>query len=217
MEIQCFTCNPYQTNGYVCHDGGEAVLIDPSCSTGDECADIERYIEERGLTMRRLLLTHAHVDHVFGCARFARRFGMGFWMHRGDQALLKSAVEQARMVGVQIGPPPPPAGFLEDGEEVPFGSTSFRVIHVPGHSPGSIGFFEEASRTLVSGDVLFRGSIGRTDLWCGSLPELMASIFGSLIPLGDEVRVYPGHGPETTIGEERLSNPFLTGFPPAGP
>lgn len=174
-------------------------------------ARVERFLQENDLTMRHLLLTHAHIDHVFGCAHFAKRYGMGFKMHRQDRKMLDEANEQARMFGVPIDSPPEAEAFLEEGDVVSFGKSTLDVLHTPGHSPGSISFFDESSKAVLSGDVLFQGSIGRTDLWRGALPELMQSIFQKLVPLGDDVRVHPGHGPDTTIGTERSSNPFLVG------
>lgn len=215
MQIQRFTCNPFQTNCFVCHDAGEAVLVDPSCSTKEEMAIVERFVEAHGLTIRHLLLTHAHLDHIFGCAHFASRYGMGFEMHTEDRKLLGEANEQARMFGVSIDAPPEPEAFLEEGDAVSFGRVTLQVLHTPGHSPGSISFFDESSKAVLSGDVLFQGSIGRTDLWRGSLPELMRSIFQKLVPLGEDVRIHPGHGRDTTIGAELASNPFLTGRQPA--
>lgn len=214
MHIQRFTCSPFQTNSFICHDDGEAVLVDPSCSTDEEIALLEGYVDDRELSMRHLLLTHAHIDHIFGCRHFAKRYGMGFKMHREDRKLLAAAGEQARMFGVSIEQPPEPEGFLDEGDQVAFGDTVFDVLYTPGHSPGSISFFDAASKQVFSGDVLFQGSIGRTDLWRGSMPELMQSIFQKLVPLGDEVVVHPGHGPDTTIGRERTSNSFLTGYQP---
>lgn len=210
MEIQRFTFNPFQTNAYVWSSDGEAVIIDPSCMTADEIGAVEAYVDEHELKVRHLLLTHAHIDHIFGCAHFVQAFGMSFQMHREDEPLLSKAEEQARMFGVAIDLPPPTSHFLQADDVVEFGQTRLAVLHTPGHSPGSISFYDENTRSVVSGDVLFQGSVGRTDLWRGSLPVLMRSIFGTLLPLGDEVRVYPGHGPETTIGHERESNPFLT-------
>jgi glyoxylase-like metal-dependent hydrolase (beta-lactamase superfamily II) len=215
MQIRSFTCNPFQTNCYVCHDEGEAVLVDPSCSTDEEKAAVERFVSENGLTMRHLLLTHAHIDHIFGCRHFADLYGMGFQMHRADRPMLLAAEEQARLFGVDVEQPPEPQGFLDEDDTVTFGGVTLRVLHTPGHSPGSISFFDEPARSVLAGDVLFQRSIGRTDLWQGSLPQLMESIFRKLIPLGDDVDVHPGHGPATTIGEERRSNPFLTGQEPA--
>lgn len=211
MHIQTFTFNPFQTNCYVCHDAGEAVVVDPSSATAGEHRAVVDYVEREGLRVRHLLLTHAHIDHVFGCAFFARHYDGAFQMHRHDLPLLQRAVEQGRMFGVEVEAPPPPGRFLDEGDTVSFGETTWEVLHTPGHSPGSICFYDRAAGAVVAGDVLFAGSIGRTDLWQGSLPQLMTSIFQKLVPLGDDVRVYPGHGPSTTIGRERTSNPFLTG------
>jgi glyoxylase-like metal-dependent hydrolase (beta-lactamase superfamily II) len=210
MEIRRFTFNPFQTNCYVCHDGKEAALVDPSSATEEEHRIVERYIDENGLEIRHLLLTHAHIDHIFGCAHFARRYRLGWQMHREDVSLLSRAEDQAEMFGVAIERPPEPEIFLSEGDRITIGKAELEVLFTPGHSPGSICFYERVAGLVVSGDVLFLGSIGRTDLWRGSLPELMQSIFQKLVPLGDDVRVFPGHGPETTIGRERAANPFLT-------
>lgn len=210
MQVHRFTFNPFQTNCYICSSEGEAVIIDPSCMSPAEFEVVETTLREHDLDVRHLLLTHAHIDHIFGCAYFARAFGMSFQMHRDDAALLAHAEEQARMFGVAIDPPPETTEFLREGDAVEFGNARLEVLHTPGHSPGSICFFERDAGAVVSGDVLFQGSIGRTDLWRGSLPELMRSIFEKLMSMGDEVRVHPGHGPDTTIGRERSSNPFLT-------
>jgi glyoxylase-like metal-dependent hydrolase (beta-lactamase superfamily II) len=210
MDVHRFTFNPFQTNCFICESDGEAVLIDPSCATPDEIGVVEEYLGENGIVIRHLLLTHGHIDHIFGCAHFTDHFGLSFQMNREDLPLLSRAEEQASMFGVKIAAPPLPSLFIDEGDAIEFGSARLDVLYTPGHSPGSISFYDEASRTVLAGDVLFQGSIGRTDLWRGSLPELMRSIFETLIPLGDDVRVHPGHGPETTIGRERHSNPFLT-------
>ena len=210
MEIRRFTFNPFQTNCYVCHDGTQAVLVDPSSSTDREHEVVERYIDGAGLEIQHLLLTHGHIDHIFGCAHFARLYGLGWQMHREDLPLLSRATDQAAMFGVAIETPPEPESFLSEGDRIRIGETDLEVLHTPGHSPGSICFYDRGAGVVIAGDVLFQDSIGRTDLWRGSLPELMASIFQKLVPLGDDVRICPGHGPETTIGRERAANPFLT-------
>lgn len=210
MQIQQFTFNPFQTNSYICYDAGEAVIIDASCSTEEEIRSVEQFVAEENLTVQHLLLTHAHIDHILGCRRLSETYGMGFKLHRDEEQLLEHAQRQGEMFGVKVEQPPSPAGFLNEGDTVTFGTTTLEVIHAPGHSPGSICFFDAKSMAVISGDVLFQGSIGRTDLWRGSLPELMESIFQKIVPLGDDVRVYPGHGPETTVREERQKNPFLT-------
>lgn len=210
MTIKSFTFNPFQTNCYVCHDGNRAVLIDPSSHTPEERALVLDYIDRHSLSVESLLLTHAHIDHVMDCAFFAGHFGQSFQLYASDVPLLLRAQDQGRMFGVEVEPPPAPGRLLAEGAVLTVGSSSWQVLHTPGHSPGSICFYDEKNRFVIAGDVLFQGSIGRTDLWQGSLPQLMASIYDKLLPLGDDVTVYPGHGPATTIGAERAANPFLT-------
>ncbi|MGI9174268.1 MAG: MBL fold metallo-hydrolase, partial [Rhodothermales bacterium] len=179
------------TNSYVCHDAGEAVLIDASTHTQAEQETVVRYIEENNLTVRHLLLTHAHIDHIFGCAFFAERYAKGWQMHRADVPFIDRAEDQAVAFGIGLERPPQPQQFLEEGNLISFGRTELRVLHTPGHSPGSVCFYDEQEGAVLSGDVLFQGSIGRTDLPQGSMPQLMQSISEKLLPLGDETQVYP--------------------------
>lgn len=209
MTVRSFTFNPFATNLYVCHDGRDAVLVDPASHAQEEREAVLAYLAAHDLTVHHLLLTHAHLDHVFDCAFFAEHLGLTPRLHRADAPLLARAVEQARAFGVTMTPPPAAAPLGEE-DTILFGDASWRVLHTPGHSPGSVVFYDAAGGFVIGGDVLFAGSIGRTDLWRGSLPELLRSIHERLLPLGDDVVVYPGHGPATTIGEERTSNPFLT-------
>ncbi len=209
MTIQTFTFNPFATNCYLCHDAGEAVLIDPSSVDAAEHNQVLAYIEAHNLTVKHLLLTHAHIDHIFGCAFMANHFGQSFHLHPDERPFIEHAQQQARMFGIALEQPPMPAHTLHAGDTFSIGSATWEVLHTPGHSPGSVTFYDAVNRFIISGDVLFQGSIGRTDLWQGSLPTLMASIYQQLVPLGDDVRVYAGHGPATTIGQERQTNPFL--------
>lgn len=209
MQIDSFAFNPFATNCFVCHDGAAAVVVDPSCSTPDEVARVTSWVAGRSLRVERILLTHAHLDHVFGCRALADAFGVGVWLHRDDAPLLAAAAQQGRMFGVPVDEPPEPEGWLADGDVVRVGGVEWAVLHVPGHSPGSVAFHDARNGFVLSGDVLFRDSIGRTDLWMGSLPVLMRSIFDRLLPLADETTVWCGHGPSTTIGRERAQNPFL--------
>ena len=211
MTIQVFTFNSFMTNSYVCHDKGEAVLVDASAQTEAEQRAVVEYVEKRGLVVRHLLLTHAHIDHIFGCAAFSERYGKTWQMHHADLPFIVHAQEQAHLFGVALETPSPPEHFLDEADTIAFGDTVWRVLHTPGHSPGSLCFYDEREGALLSGDVLFQGSIGRTDLMQGSMPQLMRSIFEKLVPLGDGTGVLPGHGPSTTIGRERQANPFLAG------
>ncbi len=210
MIIQSFTFNPFQTNCYVCADGRSAVVIDPASADETEHRRVLDYIADEGLVVEQVLLTHAHVDHIFGLARVCQELEVPFSMHREDVPLLEHAEEQARLFGVDIDSPPSPGSSLGESDEVTVGETTLRVLHTPGHSPGSISFFNAKEKVVLCGDVLFSGSIGRTDLWKGSLPVLMQSVFQKLVPLGSDVRVLSGHGPETTIERELATNPFLT-------
>ena len=213
LTVQSFVVSPFAENTYVLSSNGEAAIVDPGTASRAERQAVEAYIEAAGLTVRHLLLTHGHLDHVFGCAHFARRFPEaehgGWQMHPADGPLLQNAVVQGELFGVRVDPPPPPAHGLAAGDEVALGDVALRVLHVPGHSPGSVAFYSAADGILIGGDVLFQGSIGRTDLWQGSLDVLLASIRDEVLTLPDDTVVYSGHGPKTTVGAERRTNPFL--------
>ncbi len=209
MEIRAVA--PFFKNGFVvgCDDTGEAVLVDP----GDEAEALLEVVSRNHLTVKHILLTHAHVDHVSGVARARGATGAPVYLHAADRLLYDNAVEQGRFFGLSIEPPPPIDRFYADYPEIKFGRHVVRVHHTPGHSPGGVclqvGRSDEPGRRLLVGDTLFAGSIGRTDLPGGDYPTLIRSIREVLFPLGDEAEVFPGHGPATTIGQERRSNPFL--------
>jgi len=209
MEVKFFTVNMFGENTYICHCHGEGVLIDPGSSNDKERQDILDYIAAHNLTIKHLLLTHGHIDHIIDCAFFSRHFGMNFKMHQKDVQLLENAHVQSEMFGVRFEKPEIPEEFLDESDTITFGETTWSILYCPGHSPGSICFYDENDQSLIAGDVLFQGSVGRTDLWEGSMEVLLESINGKLMKLPDEVKVYPGHGPPTTIGAERESNPFL--------
>lgn len=209
LSVAKFTFNPFQENTYVVHDGSQAILIDPGCWNSAEEHELESYLTDNRLKLARLVLTHAHLDHVFGNAWVHKRFGLAPWMHRADLSLLEMAPRQGAMYGVPCEPSPEPEGFLEPGDTIRIGTDELKVLFVPGHAPGHIALHSAAQHFVISGDVLFMNSIGRTDLPGGDTDTLLASIRNELFPLGDGVKVYCGHGPETTIGQEKQSNPFL--------
>lgn len=212
MHVESFTCNPFQTNGYICHSQGEAVVVDPSCMTPEEQSRFTAYLDAEELTVVHLLLTHAHVDHIFGCHFFETREGKTFQMHEAAQGFIERAMQQAQAFDVQVEPPTVPDAFLAEGDTIPFGSVTLEVLHTPGHSPDSLCFVDRDSNQALTGDVLFRDSIGRTQgLPQTSQPQLMRSIREQVLPLGDAMTIYPGHGPSTTVGRERKRNPFLQG------
>ena len=210
MNIKSFTFNPFQENTYVLADEtGQCIIVDPGCYTQAEKQELDDYILSAGLTPVKLVNTHAHIDHILGNNYVASRFGLPLEMHPADTAILKGAAVYGEMWGIKVEPSPEPSVLLNEGDELLFGNTALRILFTPGHSPGSICFYSENDKAVIAGDVLFYGSIGRTDLPGGDHGTLIRSIRGKLFSLGDEVKVFPGHGPATTIGFERKNNPFL--------
>ena len=211
MIIETQAVGPFFKNGFVvgCEATREAVLIDP----GDEVAALLAFARRSGLTIRHILLTHAHVDHVTGVAAAKRALGAPVYLHRDDLFLYDRAVEMGAMFGLKVEPQPPIDLYYTPDEVIAFGGYEVRPHHTPGHCPGGvclqIGRKGEAGKELFVGDTLFAGSIGRTDLPGGNLEVLLASIRNVLFPFGDDAVVHPGHGPDTTIGRERQTNPFL--------
>lgn len=209
LHIAKFTFNPFQENTYVIHDGTDAILIDPGCWNGPEQHELEQYLTENGLTPKKLVLTHAHIDHILGNSWVHSRYGLLPEMHKADLPLLRNGPKQASMFGVPLDPSPEPTHFIEEGDVIKLGGHYLHVLFVPGHAPGHIALYNKEQKFVINGDVLFMNSIGRTDLPGGDLDMLLKSIREQLFPLGDDVKVYCGHGPETTIGMEKRTNPFL--------
>jgi len=210
MILETRAVPPFQKNGFVvgCDRTREAVIIDP----GDEAADLLAAVRTLDVHVRLVLLTHAHVDHVTGVAAVKEALGASVCLHRDDLFLYEMAVEQGAMFGLGVRKPPPVDAYY-DGSSLDFGDYCVEVHHTPGHCPGGvclqIGPRGEPGTHLFVGDTLFAGSIGRTDLPGGDYETLMRSITGVLFPLGDASIVHPGHGPDTTIGRERTTNPFV--------
>jgi hydroxyacylglutathione hydrolase len=211
MIVETQAVGPFFKNGYVvgCETTKEAVLIDP----GDEVASLLAFATAQRLAIRHILLTHAHVDHVTGVAAAKRALGVPIYLHRDDLFLYERAVESGAMFGLQVEPQPPIDVFYGPHDVIVFGEYEVRPYHTPGHCPGGvclqIGRKGEAATELFVGDTLFAGSIGRTDLPGGDFNVLIASIKNVLFPFGDDAVVHSGHGPDTTIGRERATNPFL--------
>lgn len=205
--IETIPVGPLQTNCSLVVDERtlEAVVVDP----GDEAERIARALAKAGARAVVLLHTHAHFDHIAGTGELAELTGAPIRLHAADRQLYERLPQQAAMFGLVAGPPPPPDAPLSDGEMVRFGDCAMRVIHTPGHTPGSVGFLLEGDHpVLFAGDTLFRRSIGRTDLPGGDTDAILASIRGRLFTLPGATPVVCGHGPGTTIEEERRLNPF---------
>ncbi len=211
FQVKTFTFNPFQENSYLIYDETkECAIVDPGMLTEQENNYLVEVIDQLGLKPVLLLQTHLHLDHVFGMGFVAKKYGLQPIAHPDDEFLLAQTVEYSRQFGVELNAQPPSlGGYLNDGDTVSFGNTTLKVIHIPGHSPGGIVFYNEEAKVMIAGDVLFQGSVGRSDLPGGSYEDLIHGIQTRLMILPDEVKVYPGHGPATTIGNERVSNPFL--------
>ncbi|MEM6264372.1 MAG: MBL fold metallo-hydrolase [Bacteroidota bacterium] len=210
IHVKSFVFSPYQENTYVLHDETHACLIiDPGCYEPSEKAELAAYIESSGLRVEKLLNTHGHIDHVFGNKFVKDTYGVPYVTHKIVVEELAWVAQFGAAMGLYPDPSPAPDEFVEEGDTVSFGNTVLEVLFTPGHSPGHISFFHRESDQLFSGDVLFRGSIGRVDLPGGDYETLMEVIVEKVLPLGEEVTVYSGHGPTTTMGEERRHNPFI--------
>ncbi len=208
LNVRTFVSGAFSQNAYIAwRDGGSAVAIDP----GAEAEAMAEFLSSEGLWCEAILLTHAHLDHIEGVAALVRRTGAATYMHPADKPLYEQAVEQGIAFGYRIEPQPPVDHELQHGDALDFGGTRFDVLHVPGHAPGHVLFHDAESAAAFSGDVVFASSIGRTDLPGGNLAELMTSIRAHVLTLPDNTTLYSGHGPPTTVGRERVGNPFLTG------
>jgi glyoxylase-like metal-dependent hydrolase (beta-lactamase superfamily II) len=207
--VESLIVGPFQENCYVVGDEatGEGALIDP----GDEAARIALAVERTGLEIGRILITHAHIDHVGAVAGLVEEYTCPVLMHAEAEPMLRALPQQAVMMGLRFGKVPAVDGYIEDDEVVEVGSLRLRALHTPGHAPGHLAFHIAEEGVVFAGDALFAGSIGRTDLPGGSMEVLLRSIEERLLVLPDETRVLSGHGPETSIGAERATNPFLGG------
>lgn len=209
-SVAKFVFSSFQENTYVLYDGtNECIIIDPGCHSPEEKNELNSFIIDNNLKPKRLINTHCHLDHVFGNRFIFQEYGLKPEIHEGELQVLEFAPKVAEMYGIYLEPSPMPDSFLSEGTTLEFGETKLEILFTPGHSPASISFFCRESNFLISGDVLFYGSIGRTDLPGGDYDTLINSIKSQLFPLGDGIKVYSGHGPETTIGFEKLHNPFL--------
>ncbi len=207
MILETLTVGPFQENCYVIGDEstGEGALVDP----GDEAARIALAVEQTGLEVGRIIVTHAHIDHVGAVAALVDEYSCPVLMHAEAEPMLGQLPTQALMMGLRFGKVPAVERHIEDDEVLDVGGLRLRALYTPGHAPGHLAFYLESEGLVLSGDALFAGSVGRTDLFGGDMELLLRSINERLLALPDETRVYPGHGPQTTVGDERRYNPFL--------
>jgi glyoxylase-like metal-dependent hydrolase (beta-lactamase superfamily II) len=211
MNIKQFVFNPFQENTYlVYNDSLEAMIIDPGCNNTAEENKIASFIKDNNLTIKYVINTHLHIDHVLGNYYFEVTFGVKALAHQGDEFWLNGLSAQARMFGLDLKSGNPTlGGFLKEGDKLKLGDDVFDIFETPGHSPGSIVLYNASSGLLFAGDLIFQGSIGRTDLAGGNYQDIIKSIQQKILVLPDETVVYSGHGPSTTIGHEKQYNPYF--------
>jgi hydroxyacylglutathione hydrolase len=210
IQIKSFTCNPYQENCYLLFDETlECVIIDPGMYTGDEQNTLLKFIAEKKLKPLLLLNTHCHIDHVLGNKFIYDTYGLLPQFHQGEEIMLNSVIAYAPQMGIRYEVSPSAEEFLPESGTVEFGTSKLQIIFAPGHSPAHLCFYSPEDNFVIGGDVLFYQSIGRTDLPGGDHAQLIKNIKEKLFILPDDCKVYPGHGPATTIGFEKENNPFL--------
>ncbi|MCK4920754.1 MAG: MBL fold metallo-hydrolase [Bacteroidales bacterium] len=210
IHLKTFIFNAFSVNSYLIYnDEKECLLIDAACNSKAEFDELEDYIESNDLRLIALANTHGHMDHLSGLKYFKEKYNVPFFLAKEDEFFIDSAVSHATIFGFQIEQPPHPDKYLVEGEILELGKERIELLKVPGHSPGSIVFHIPSQGILITGDVLFAGSIGRTDLPGGNYTELIDGIKSKLMILDDKTSIYPGHGPASLVSNERNRNPFL--------
>ncbi len=211
LNIKVFTFNPFQENTYLIYDlKGIALIIDPGCSNRQEEMELIHFIETNHLKIEAILNTHAHLDHIFGNQFMKSQYNVPIYLHKDDELILKNAGIAAKLYGINGYKPSPNVDiYLNHNDEITFGDIKFKVLHTPGHAPGHVVFYNKDEKFVINGDVLFRGSYGRTDLPGGKPMDLFKSITEVMFALPEDTIVHCGHGSTTTIGNEINSNPIL--------
>jgi glyoxylase-like metal-dependent hydrolase (beta-lactamase superfamily II) len=211
IKVDVLVFNPFQENTYVIYDEtNECVVVDPGCLEIREEERLKKHITDKGLKPILVLNTHLHPDHVFGNRFVCETWDVPSKAHADDTFFIDIVQSYAMQFGIKVNENPPAiTSSINDGDQITFGKSSLTVIHVPGHSPGGVAFYNQSHGIIITGDALFKGSIGRTDLVQGDYDALISGIREKLLTLPDETVVFPGHGPSSTIGAEKSENPFL--------
>ena len=210
IQIKILTFNPFQTNTYVLWDETkEAIIIDSSFSTEQEYETFKSFVDAESLHIKGVYNTHCHFDHCFGAAFLKKHLKLSYAAHKDGIQFTENAALQASIYGLQIDHIEAPTKFIDEGDLIKFGKSELRILNTPGHADGSLCFVSDEDHFVITGDVLFKESIGRTDLPTGNLDLLLASIHEKLFKLPGDFTVYPGHGPKTVLAQEQSQNPFL--------
>ncbi len=212
LYIESFTFNPFQENTYIIYnDEKQCWIVDPGMNSQEECRVLDNFITEKQLSPQSIINTHTHIDHILGVAYLTDKYKIEFGMHELDKPVLDASLGSAMLFGIELKSIPEPKFYIKEGAKLLLGKDEVEVALAPGHSPGSITFYYPEGNWVISGDVLFAGSIGRTDLPGGDYNTLINSIKTQLYILPDSTTVYSGHGPSTNIGVEKVTNPFVKG------
>jgi hydroxyacylglutathione hydrolase len=211
LKLKKFVFSPFMENTYVVWDSKtrETAIIDPGCVEAEEEKELSDFIESNDLSVKYLINTHCHIDHVFGNAYVKSTYDCEYWAPEKDEFLIGNMSEQAKMFGIQIKPSPNPDKFITDDTVLFLGEIQPKFLFTPGHTPGEYCIYFEKDKICITGDVLFKEGIGRTDLWGGNYDTLIESIKTQLLTLPEDTVIYPGHGEDSTIGDEIKLNPFL--------
>jgi len=212
IQLKKFTFNPFQENTYLLYNAQkQGIIVDPGCMDRHEQEELSEYLAANAIHPIKLLNTHAHLDHIFGNKFVMNKYRVPLFVYSSDYDMFQMAEDSAKLYGVPYDHSPPPDHFLKEGDRISFNDEEdeLEVIFVPGHAPDHLIFYNASQSWMIGGDVLFKNSIGRTDLPGGNHQELIENIQKKVFTLPDETVVYPGHGPETTIGAERMNNPFF--------
>ncbi len=210
IKLEKFSFNPFQVNTYILWDEtNECVIIDAGMDGDSEEEEVVNFINNHSLKPVLLLLTHAHIDHIIGCSFVTDTYNVPMLAHKDSEQFLGNASAHAAVFGLTINKVKSIDSFIDESNDIEFGNSKIKVLNTPGHADGSVCFYSQDDKFVITGDVLFNQSIGRTDLPTGNYDVLQMSIWEKLFTLPDETVAYPGHGPETTIGSEKVSNPFV--------
>lgn len=211
LKVHTLPYNPWQENTYIISaNNGDCIIIDPGCLSSEEKQHLVEYVKEHQLKPVKLFNTHLHLDHVFGNRFVCDHYNLGAVAHKDDEFWLEQTVPYAAQMGMQVDQNPPALiGYLQHNQEIEFGDSTIKVLHIPGHSPGGVALYCQNEGFVIAGDVLFRESVGRADLPGGDFNTLISGIKTNLLTLPEETIVYSGHGPSTSIGHEKAHNPFF--------
>ncbi len=211
IQVQTFVFNPFSENTYVLYDKtGEGVVIDPGCFQQNEYNELETFVKTNQLTIKYILITHGHIDHVLGCTYLKKSWQTPIWLHQKEKETYDAVPTYAASYGFNQYLHTPADYYFTNDEVISFGNSTLDIIYAPGHSAGHVAFINKEAKMCIGGDILFNGSIGRVDLPGGDYDTLIKSIKSKIFTLPEDTMVYPGHGEPTTVKKEKATNPFFT-------